>query len=94
MNAPAGKPNADKHIQIRVQSKVRALIDRAAAVAGKSRSEFMIECAQAEAISVLLDQRYVELEGQDWDKLMAILARPPMPNAALKTLIRSRAPWE
>ena len=94
MAALAEKPKAEKTIQMRVQPQVRDVIDRAAAAMGKSRTEFVIESAHQRAIEVMLDQRSFELNAEQWDELMAILDQPPKPNAALKALMRSKAPWE
>ena len=52
--------NAD--INLRVSSEQRDLIDRAAKVLGKSRSDFMLEVACERAQVVLLDQIFFGLE--------------------------------
>lgn len=90
----APKPKAEKQMNLRVQAQVRDLIDRAAALEGKSRSEFMIEIAHERAIDVLLDRRLLLLDEQQAEAVAAALANPPPPNAALKKLMRTRAPWE
>ena len=90
----ASKPKAEKQMNLRVQAQVRDLIDRAAALEGKSRSEFMIAIAHERAIDVLLDQRLFVMDDQQAEAVAAALANPPRPNAALKKLMRTRAPWE
>jgi uncharacterized protein (DUF1778 family) len=50
-----------ENINLRVSRNQKALIDRAAEVQGRSRSDFMLEAACREAESVLLDQRYFYL---------------------------------
>ena len=45
-------------INIRAKKNQRDLIDRAADLQGKSRSEFMLDSAQKTAQDVLLDQRF------------------------------------
>lgn len=94
MNGVAERRRADKQIQMRVNQQVRDLIDRAAAATGKSRSEFMLDSARATATDVLLDQRLFELDPAQWDELIAALDQSPRPNAALKALMKSSAPWE
>lgn len=93
MAAPAEKPKAEKQMNLRVQPQVRDLIDRAAALEGKSRSEFMIEIAHERAIDVLLDQRLFLLDDEQAEAVAAALANPPKPNAALKKLMRTKVPW-
>ena len=85
---------AEKTIPMRVKPAIRDLIDRAAALSGKSRTEFILDAARERATDVLLDQRVFQLTEEEWDSLMATLARPPKPNAALRKLFKSKAPWE
>ena len=94
MAALAGKPKADKQMNLRVQPQVRDLIDRAAALEGKSRSEFMIEIAHERAIDVLLDQRFFQLDEEQSAAFVDALTNPPKPNAALRKLLASEPPWE
>ncbi|WP_257169711.1 DUF1778 domain-containing protein [Bradyrhizobium sp. SRS-191] len=81
-------------INLRVPQNTRQLIDTAAAAIGKSRTEFMLESARQHAIDVLLDQRLFVLNPEQHDAFMEALNNPPKPNAALKKLLSSKAPWE
>lgn len=94
MAAVAEVRKARPTIPMRVKPAVRDLIDRAAALSGKSRTEFILESAQAQAINVLLDQRLFQLDEEQMEAFEAALHSPPKPNAALKTLMRNKAPWE
>jgi uncharacterized protein (DUF1778 family) len=49
--------DAKGSINLRIEANTRQLIDDAAAILGKTRTEFMIETARRQAIDVLLDQR-------------------------------------
>ena len=60
-------------INLRIESHTRQLIDDAAAVLGKTRTEFMIESARREAIDVLLDQRLFVLDTGHYDAFMNAL---------------------
>ncbi len=81
-------------INLRVSQVTRQLIDTAAAVVGKSRTEFMLESARQHAIDVLLDQRLFVLNAEQHDAFMSALDNPPLPNAELKKLLSSKSPWE
>lgn len=81
-------------INLRVTQGTRELIDTAAAVVGKSRTEFMLESARQHAIDVLLDQRLFVLNAEQHDAFMNALDNPPLPNAELKKLLSSKSPWE
>lgn len=81
-------------INLRVSKQMRTLIDTAAALVGKSRTEFMLESARQHAIDVLLDQQVFVLNSDQHDAFERALANPPPPNAKLRQLLASKAPWE
>tara|TARA_B100000508_G_C11462680_1_gene279998 strand:- start:2337 stop:2615 length:279 start_codon:yes stop_codon:yes gene_type:complete len=81
-------------INIRALPVQKALIDKAAALANKSRSEFMLETACREAENLLLDQRLFLASEADYAKFSALLESPIEKNLALKLLLDSKSPWE
>lgn len=81
-------------INLRVTDQMLRLIDSAAAVAGKSRSAFMLESAQQHAIDVLLDQKIFLLDDEQHDAFMQALDAPPQSLAGLKKLMAKKAPWQ
>lgn len=85
---------SDATVTMRIPAATRNLIDTAATTTGKSRSEFMIESARANAVDVLLDQRVFNLEPKAWEAFMRILDNPPAPNAELRKLMASKNPWD
>ena len=84
----------ETNINLRVSRQTRELIDTAAAVVGKSRTDFMLESARQNAIDVLLDQRLFVLSEDQYLAFKKVLDNPPPPNAALKKLMASKAPWD
>jgi uncharacterized protein (DUF1778 family) len=80
-------------INIRVRSEERALIDQAAALAGKSRSEFMLEAAREAATTTILDRTLFRMEAGAFSRFVAMLDAPPQPNAKLRKLMKTKAPW-
>ena len=84
----------ESNINIRVRSVDRDLIDRAAEVSGKSRSEFLIETGRREAEAVLREQLGFHLESSAWKSFVAALDKPPRNNPKLRALLARRAPWE
>jgi uncharacterized protein (DUF1778 family) len=81
-------------INLRASQTQKALIDRAAAALGRSRSDFMLETACREAEAVLLDRRYFVLSDEKFREFKAMLDRPPKDNPRLRRLLRTKAPWE
>ena len=84
----------DASINLRVQPQQRDLIDRAVAVLGKSRSDFMLEAACKEAENVLLDRRYFALAPEEFGRFLAALDEAPADNDRLRRTLTSPAPWE
>ena len=91
---PSAADSRTTTINLRVSQSTRDLIDSAAAVAGKTRTEFMLESARLHAIDVLLDQRLFVLNAEQHEAFTAALDHPPLPNTALKALLSSKSPWE
>lgn len=83
-----------ENINLRVSRSQKALIDRAAEVQGRSRSDFMLEAACREAESVLLDQRYFYLDDEAFQRFTEMLDAPPKDNPGLTRLLTTKAPWE
>jgi uncharacterized protein (DUF1778 family) len=81
-------------INLRVPEKTRQLIDAAAAIVGKSRTEFMLDSARQHAIDVVLDQRLFVLDVEQYDAFVHVLDNPPAAGAELKALMKKRALWE
>lgn len=81
-------------INMRIEANTRQLIDEAAAILGKTRTEFMIDSARREAIDVLLDQRLFSLDSERYDAFMRALDNPPAPGPKLKSLLRRVPAWK
>lgn len=81
-------------INLRIESGTRQLIDDAAAILGKTRTEFMIESARREAIDVLLDQRLFELSPERYEAFLQALDNPPAPGPKLRALLRRVPAWQ
>jgi uncharacterized protein (DUF1778 family) len=84
----------DTVINVRLTKMLRDLIDRAADVVGKTRSEFILESARTHAIDVLLDRRLFTLDAEQYESFIKTLEAPPAPNEKLKRLLASKSPWE
>lgn len=81
-------------INLRIEANTRQLIDDAAAILGKTRTEFMIESARRQAIDVLLDQRLFMLDSERFDGFMRMLDNPPAPGPRLRALLRRVPAWQ
>lgn len=81
-------------VNLRIETHTRQLIDDAAAILGKTRTEFMIESARQQAIDVLLDQRLFVLAADRYDAFMEALDNPPAPGPKLRSLLRRIPVWQ
>ena len=87
-------PARDTVINLRADTKRRSLIDRAASLVGKSRTEFVLEAAAEKAQQVLLDQTLFVLDAAGFARFTQLLDAPLAKSAAIKRLLARRAPWE
>lgn len=81
-------------INLRASAHLRDLIDRAAAVLGQNRSEFMLDSARLRAEDVLLDQKLFSLDEEQYQNFLNLLDEPPKPTEELRKLLSAKAPWE
>lgn len=83
----------DAAINLRARPEQRDLIDHAANLLGKNRSDFMLEAACDRAQAVLLDQVFFNLDAEGFQQFTAMLDAPPEPNPGLERLFALKAPW-
>ncbi|MCU1796357.1 DUF1778 domain-containing protein [Pectobacterium polaris] len=81
-------------LNLRIKPAERDLIDRAAKVRGKNRTDFILEDARAAAEEVLIDQRIIMADPDAYQEFLARLDQVPSPNAALRKTMQTPAPWE
>jgi uncharacterized protein (DUF1778 family) len=90
MTARTGQ--AARPINLRVREDVRIVIDRAAKLRGKTRSDFMIDAAYRAAEDALLDQSLVRVDPDSFQHYLDILDRPPS-GEGFGRLMAVRKPW-
>ena len=84
----------DAAINLRALPEQRDLIDRAASLLGKNRSDFMLEVACERARAVVLDQVFFNLDPDKFKQFTASLDTPPAaPNPGLERLMAVKPPW-
>ena len=81
-------------INLRTPPAQRELIDRAARLQGKSRTEFMLEASREKAEQVLLDQTLFAVSAKQYQAFVAWMDAPLAENSGLKRLLAKRAPWD
>jgi uncharacterized protein (DUF1778 family) len=81
-------------LNFRVKVEDRNLIDRAARLLGKSRTDFMLESARHAARDALLDQTLFKVSPKIYAAFVARLDAPPAPNKKLRRMMTAPAPWK
>ena len=83
----------DAAINLRALPEQRDLIDLAANLLGKNRSDFMLEAACDKAQSIVLDQVFFNLDADRFKQFTQMLDAPPSHNPGLARLMAVKAPW-
>jgi uncharacterized protein (DUF1778 family) len=83
----------DAAINLRALPAQRDLIDNAAQLLGKNRSDFMLEAACSAAQAVMLDQVFFGLDADKFRQFNKLLDAPPAHNPGLERLMAVKAPW-
>lgn len=83
----------DAAINLRALPEQRDLIDHAASLLGKNRSDFMLEAACERAQAVVLDQVFFQLDAAQLRQFTALLDAPPAANPGLERLMAVQPPW-
>jgi uncharacterized protein (DUF1778 family) len=81
-------------LNLRIRAEERSLIDRAAKVRGKNRTDFVLDAARAAAEDALLEQAIVSTNPRAFALFLARLDAPPQPNPRLRATMRTPAPWD
>ena len=79
-------------VNFRTSSELLAVIDRAAAMRGVSRTEFMLRSSEAAAIEVLNERPVIALDDEAWDDFVAALDAPGGNRPGREGELRAPAP--
>ena len=93
MASPARKKK-DHPLSMRLPEADVSLIDRAAAIRGRSRTEFVRDAAVRAAEEVVLEGGLIRLSGKGFDDFMKIISGPPKPVPALVEIMKRPPPWK
>jgi len=94
MRTAKGAASRREPLNLRIQPKVRALIDQAAELAGKNRTDCVLDAARRAAEDTLLDRTVFTVSPKAYREFLKRLDAPPKPNKRLLKSLRTPAPWE
>ncbi|KNY12932.1 hypothetical protein AKG11_32020 [Shinella sp. SUS2] len=89
--------NADRKeypISMRLPEADVAMIDRAATLRGRSRTDFVRDAAVRAAEEVVMEQSLIRMSPEGFAGFMEVLSAPAAPVPEMVELARRPAPWE
>ena len=78
----------------RIKPEDRGLIERAATITGKTRTDFVLEAARRAAEEALLDRTVFTVSPAAYVAFLARLDEPPKPSERLRRTMQTVPPWE
>ncbi len=84
----------DHPLSMRLQDADIAIIDRAAQLRGRSRTEFMRDAAVRAAEDAIMENTPIRLNPEGFEAFVAALEAPGKPVPAMVELLKRSAPWE
>lgn len=79
---------------LRATPEQETVLRRAAEIAHKSLTDFILDSACQAAETTLLDQRLFMVSDSQYQTLLDLLDRPAQDNTGLKDLFSRPAPWD
>lgn len=78
----------DERLDLRMSTEIKALVARAADMAGMTMSAFVIESIREKATWLIEQHDQITLNNEARDRLLDMLANPPEPNTKLRRAAR------
>ena len=87
-------PPRSERVDLRMTPDTKSLLQRAAADAHKSMTEFLLDSALRAAAEAAADKRVFEVDEDQWRAFQAALDTPPKDNSGLRDLLSRKPVWE
>ena len=84
----------DHPLSMRLPDADIAIIDRAARLRGRSRTDFVREAAVRAAEDVLMETAPIRMSAEGFEAFVAALSEPTMPVPEIVEIMRRTPPWE
>lgn len=84
----------DHPLSMRIADADIAIIDRAASLRGRSRTEFMRDAAVRTAEEVIMENTVIRMSPEGFAAFVDMLDRPAKPVPEMVKLLKRPAPWE
>ena len=90
----ASPKRKDHPLSMRLPEGDIAIIDRAADLRGRSRTDFVREAAVRAAEEVLMESTLVRMSPEGFEAFVQAVSAPSAPVAEMVASLRRKAPWE
>ncbi|HKV54448.1 MAG TPA: DUF1778 domain-containing protein [Candidatus Binataceae bacterium] len=90
----APRKKKEHPLSMRLPATDIAVIDRAADLRGRSRTDFVREAAVRAAEEVLMESTPIRMSAKGFDAFMAAVAAPAKAVPELVAMLKRSAPWE
>jgi len=81
-------------LSMRLPAEDLSIIDRAATLRGRSRTDFVREAAMKAAEEVIIESALVRMTGRGFAAFITALGKPAAPVDELVEVLKRKAPWE
>jgi len=91
---PGRAERKDHPLSMRLPEADITMIDRAASLRGRSRTDFVRDAAVREAETVIMEAMPIRMSAAGFAAFVDALAQPGRPVPEMLDLLRRSAPWE
>lgn len=91
---PRAIQRKDHPLSMRLPDADLAIIDRAAQLRGRSRTEFMRDAAVRAAEDAIMENTLIRVSPLGFEAFIAVLDAPGKPVPAMVEVLKRPAPWE
>jgi len=81
-------------LNLRIKVEERGLIDRAATLTGKTRTDFVLEAARRAAEEALADRTLFKVSPEAYATFLTRLDESAQPNDRLRRTMQTTPPWK
>ena len=92
----SSRPQAQRRdtLNLRIKPEERGLIERAAHITGKTKTDFVLEAARRAAEDALIDRALIVVDPDAYAAFLKRLDEAPQPNTRLHRTMKTQAPWD
>lgn len=84
----------DHPLSMRLPDADIAIIDRAATLRGRSRTDFVRDAAVRAAEDILMETAPIRMSADGFRSFLKVLSAPPSPVPEMVEVLKRAAPWE